>query len=519
MNDHALHALRIDAVEQLTLNPTASHRWHALVDIFNTAPTPAARAELSAAVRARISPDGVAGFFRATFLADLTREPAQLTTAARLLHTIAPYDADRLMAFLYHQWGVAVRDDTSHSDFRARMLLADVPALTARAGRHLAATLSGSPLAARAAPTTLRKVALVVPFIGAATHPPTEMALQQAALLRSLGLEVKLFSCQEMLQPHMAHYLGSKSMLSVTAPVINALAARLPPGTSASLGDRRLSLMGRWTEMHALVRQFDPDLVLFVGLASPLMQPLYEALPVLGLNVHAVSPIAPVDVWLTADAARAGRTSSEWGDALPPAFGHYHPFRSKTAAPAAPLTREQLGLAPGQLALITVGARLKHEIAGAWAQRMCDILARHPQLVWMLAGGPGELPPALAGVNPDQLRLLAHRTDLRSVLARCDMYVNPPRLGGGLSAAEAMAEGLPVLALADGDAGSKLGGMAVLDEQAYFELLEALLASPDLRAQTGAAAQQRYRLVLDLAGSGPSLMQACELALERFRAR
>ena len=32
-------------------------------------------------------------------------------------------------------------------------------------------------------------------------------------------------------------------------------------------------------------------------------------------------------------------------------------------------------------------------------------------------------------------------------------------------------------------------------------------------------AQQRYRFVLDLAGSGPSLMQACELALERFRAR
>jgi glycosyltransferase involved in cell wall biosynthesis len=149
---------------------------------------------------------------------------------------------------------------------------------------------------------------------------------------------------------------------------------------------------------------------------------------------------------------------------------------------------------------------------------MLDTLARHPQLKWVLVGGAGTLPPALTSANPEQLRLLAHRTDLPSLLRCCDLYVNPPRLGGGLSVGEAMAEGLPVLALAGGDAGSKLAGMAQDNEAAYFDELEALLASPERRAHMGAA-MQHFGRELDLANSGPSLMQACLLAQQRFRER
>jgi glycosyltransferase involved in cell wall biosynthesis len=258
---------------------------------------------------------------------------------------------------------------------------------------------------------------------------------------------------------------------------------------------------------------------MFVGLSSPLMAPLYAARPVLGLGIHAVSPMAPVDAWLAADAARAGCASNEWGDALPPAFGHYHPFRVRLGPAAAPVTSEQLGMAPGQLAMITAGARLADEITGTWAARMRETLERHPQLVWVLVGGAGALPPALATANPAQLRLLPHRTDLRSVMRCCGLYANPNRLGGGLSVAEAMAEGLPVLAFAGADGGSKLGGMALAGEQAYFDQLEALLASPALRAQTGAAMQAHFHVALDLDQSGPSLLRACELAVERFRMR
>jgi glycosyltransferase involved in cell wall biosynthesis len=278
-------------------------------------------------------------------------------------------------------------------------------------------------------------------------------------------------------------------------------------------------MMGRWLGMLDTIGQFDPDLVMFVGLKSPLVFPLYAARPVLALGIHAVAPMVPADVWLTADPSQAGVTSVEWDGALPAAFGHYHPFRIKLGPEGAPLVSAELGIETEQLAMITVGARLNTEITGPWAARMLAMLARHPQLVWVLAGGQGRLPPALAGADPAQIRLLPHRTDLRSVLRCCDLYVNPPRVGGGFSAAEAMAEALPVLAYADGDAGSKLGDMAPRDEQSYFDRLEALLASPALRAATGAAMQAHFRSSLDLDRAGPSLRQACELALERFRAR
>lgn len=509
--------LRHDAVEQLALNPCASHRWHSLLDLFNAHPTPQARSALGVAVRARIDANGVAGFFRATFLEELERDPAQLAIAARLLQSLAPYDADRLMAFTTYHWGRAVSEEAGHARLRAHLLGAQVPALMAMAGARLASAVAGR-FAART-PTVLRKVALVAPFIGNASHPPTEMAVRQAELLASLGLEVRLFAPQELVQPHMMHYLASKGSVEIAEPDMQALAARLPTGTSVTLSDAKLSMTGRWLGVLGEIDRFDPDLVMFVGLASPLMFPLYAARPVLGLGIHALAPIAPADVWLSADPALAGRASAEWGDALPAAFGHYHPFRIKLGPECAPVTRAELGIEAGQLAMITVGARLSSEIAGPWASRLCATLARHPQLVWVLAGGHGKLPPALADANPAQIRLLPYRTDLRSVLRCCDLYVNPSRVGGGFSAAEAMAEALPVLAYADGDAGSKLGDMAHTSEAAYFDQLEALLASPALRAATGAAMQARFRSTLDLERAGPSLLRACELALERQRAR
>jgi glycosyltransferase involved in cell wall biosynthesis len=229
--------------------------------------------------------------------------------------------------------------------------------------------------------------------------------------------------------------------------------------------------------------------------------------------------MAPVDVWLSADPARAGHDDTEWGAALPPAHGYHHPFRVKLKPVSAPVARAELGITDGQVVIVTVGARLPHEIDGPWAQIMLDVMARNPNAVWLLVGGVGTVPPALAAARPGQVCTLAQSNELRSIYRCCDLFVNPPRIGGGFSVAEAMGEGLPVLALAGSDAGSKLGGDAMADEASFFAMLEAMLSSPELRSTTGAEMRRRFTQTLDLESSGPSLRAACELALARFRQR
>lgn len=511
-------ALRLrDAVDQIVLQPDAAPRWHVLAEAYATMPSADARAAITADVLARTPADGLAGFLRATLLAVF--DPAYLAQAGALLAAIAPYDAARLMAYANYQWGSAIAGQAGHAAFQSLLQAARLPDLLQLAGRRLADDPAAAVRPAPRAVTALRKVALLAPFIGNANHPPTEMALQQATLLHALGVEVRLFSCQELLQPQTGQHLGNNGRALIAPPDPAALGARLPAGVNAWISDAQLSLTARWRQMLALLRDYDPDLVMFVGLYSPLLQPLYEARPVLALCVHAVAPMAPADVWLAADAQLAGRAGQAWGDALPPAWGHHHPFRVQLKPEPAPLARAELGLQDDSLVLVSVGARLATEIDGAWARRMLDVLERHPRAVWLLAGGAGAVPAALQAAAPGRIRTLAHRDDLRAVLRCCDIYVNPPRVGGGLSAAEAMAEGLPVLALAGADAGSKLGALAQPDDEAYFAALDALLADAALRHATGAALRRHFADTLDLAQSAPSLRAACELALERYQLR
>jgi hypothetical protein len=102
--------------------------------------------------------------------------------------------------------------------------------------------------------------------------------------------------------------------------------------------------------------------VLFVGLNSPVVAPLFRARPVLGLCVHSVQPMAPMDVWLTATSSISGQWAA-WGPLFPLAWGHYHPYRIALKPLGGLITRADLGAAEDSLVLVTVGARLGSEIS------------------------------------------------------------------------------------------------------------------------------------------------------------
>ncbi|MES2148281.1 MAG: glycosyltransferase family 4 protein [Pseudomonadota bacterium] len=498
-----------DSAGQVAANPVSRSRWHTLYAHYTEAADASAKARVRQRLLAQVAAGGVAGYFRATFLAAVTGEAAYTSQAAQIALKLKPFDAERLASLVHLEWGCAVAAERSHHGFVQRLRAARLPALIRCLGdaleRSAGATLAARPVSAP------RRVALLANYLGGSSHPPTVMAISHAALLQAQGVEVRLFSCQEIDLPAQNDYAGHP--LGVLLPSVTPaqLGAMVPQGLTVTLSDARFSLMRRWRDMLAQIALYDPDLVLFVGFCSPLLAPLYAARPVLGLCVHGVPPLAPVDCWLASDRARHGIDSQDWGSSLPPARGYHYPFRTLMQAPGPPAPRT-----PGRTVLLTVGARLVTEIDGDWAARMVELLRRDSSLVWLLVGGAGALPPALAGVPPAQLQLLAHRQPVDAVFAQADIYLNPARLGGGISVAEAMAAGLPVLALDGSDGGHKLGELGQASQEAYFTELAALIADPARRRRMGAAMRERYVRTLDLAQAGPALLTAAAAAIARF---
>jgi hypothetical protein len=508
--------LLIDQLNRTLRNPTASRRWHALLDAYAREAHEDLKASVRAALESGVPRQGIPGFLLTTFLFEVTGEVAHLIEAAALLQTITPLDPDRLMAFAVYIWGRFVTCG-SRANFIDILRKTCVPQLVASLGLQVAerakTLLPPRPVEA------IRKVALVASYLGQDSHAPTPLTLQHARLLRDLGYEVALFAPQELRVPDMSDYFGNNARLTTYAPDYAKLRAGVPEGVNATLSDDRFSLSRRWEDLLLAVARFDPDLVMFVGLNSPLVSGLYHSRPVLGLCVHAIQPMTPVDVWLTADRAQDGIATAMWAPFLPPALGHYHPFRIRLKPAGADLRRKELGLRNDAIVLLSVGARLDAEIEGPWAERMTTLLHRHPDAQWLLVGGTARRPPALAALPEEQLRLQPHREDIRSVTRIADIYVNPPRVGGGFSVAEAMAEGLPVTAMKHSDGGDKIGDAAVSDLDAYFADLDALIADAELRRSRGAAMRALFAQKLDLENSAASLRTACEASLEQYRKR
>jgi len=506
-----------DNLDRTLANPTASNRWHLLLELYRQEKDPHMQLHVRTALSASVQHAGVEGFFLATFLYEVTGDLAYLEQAGSVLLQIKPLDPDRLMAYMVFLWGYFIVRSRDRARFVDILRTARMPEVVDLLGRHFAAATKTA-LPARAI-TGIRKVALVASYIGQESHAPTVLAFQHARLLQDLGFQVHVFSAQELRIQDMANYLGNNINLTTYAPEIEQLRKMVPAGVGCTLSDERFSMLRRWQDMLSALGRFDPDLVMFVGLNSPFLAPLRATRPILGLCVHATPPMAAVDVWLTADRTLAGKLSTVWGPAIAPSLGHYHPYRIKLKPPGTNIARNELGLRPGAPVLVTVGARLEREIEGEWARRMVALLRRHPEVQWLLVGGTGLRPTALVEVPAEQLIALAHRDDLRAVMRCADIYLNPLRVGGGFSVAEAMAEGLPAAALAGSDGGDKVAELAAADVDDYFAKLETWIENAATRRADGDRLRKLFAATLDLDQSGPSLLAACQLTLERFQAR
>lgn len=507
--------LLLDALDRTLKEPRCAQRWHSLTALWLETPDEAARRTVRDILETLPAGDARADILRLTFLAGTSGDSRFEDAAAIQVLAAEPADPDRLAAFMAYRWLSALQNLGGRAEFAAALSAGALPAMARRLMQYAIGTLP--PDFMPYAPEEARRVAVVVPYVGHRFHTPSMMAAEQCAVLAREGRRVHIFSAQELMPPDAALFRGDGRELMLPPLNANEWARILPAGVAMTISDSRFSLLGRWRNLMPVLADFNPDVVLLVGLYSPLAAALYAVRPVVGISVNTIAPIAPVDVWLTADAEL--ERQEVWGGIFPSPQPVYHPYRIKRSKEQREVTRAALGLSETAVIWVTAGFRLEHEIRGEWASRMWQLLSRHPRAVWLLIGGEGRLPQALLAAAPGRVRALATRDDLPGIFRSADIYVNPPRMGGGFSVAEAMAEGLPVTAFAGSDGGDKVGELALPDMNAYMDRLAALTENRGLRTAMGEALRQRFAQRFDLEASGPALLGACRQAATLARAR
>lgn len=514
---HALDAMSLvlDALDRVLAEPQTAQRWHRLMAFREASSDVGARQAALDRLKTAEFADPRTEILRLTFLARATGDDEFEVRAAQRTLEILPADPDRLAASLAFRWLSALQDLDGREAFVAALVSGMAPELAARLAR-LATDLP--PVLLPRAARDVQRVAVVTPYIGHRFHTPSAMAVEQCRVLARSGLQVRVFSAQELVPPDAGLFRGDGRDLKLPPLDARSWSGLLPAGVNMTIADVRYGLAGRWKNLLATIAEFDPDAVLLVGLYSPFAAALHAVRPAVGISVNSVPPLAPLDVWLAAPNETAEQ--DPWRGRFAATRCIEHPYRIRRRQDIEPLSRAQLDIADDAVVWVTAGFRLEHEIRGEWARRVADLVARRPEVVWLIVGGEGTMPAALAASPGGRIRALPTRDDLPAVLRCSDIYVNPPRMGGGFSVAEAMGEGLAVATLGGSDGGDKVGALAFPDLDGYLRGLEALTESAEARRSMGTSLQQRFAERFDLDSSGPALLaafrEAAQLAQERF---
>lgn len=117
-------------------------------------------------------------------------------------------------------------------------------------------------------------------------------------------------------------------------------------------------------------------------------------------------------------------------------------------------TKKDFGIKESAFAIAIVGNRLDTEIDSEFIKVMQEIVKREPLVCFVLIGQTKRRWDM--GCLEGHIKCLGYQKDLVDVLEVTDLFLNPPRQGGGGGSVCALAAGVPILTLPEGDVAAGL---------------------------------------------------------------
>lgn len=262
------------------------------------------------------------------------------------------------------------------------------------------------------------------------------------------------------------------------------------------------------------VQHFDPDVIVAFGGSNTVADLFARSRPVVFLPTSSGLPpsLATLLLGYAPEDSAAGWPEEARARFRPFFFGWTLP----DAGPAR--SRADFGLPADGPLHVVVGNRLDQEVGPEFLETLDRLLDRVPDAHIAFAGAVTDLPGRIAATrNAARMQALGHVDAIRGLYGVATAYLNPPRQGGGGSAAFALADGLPVVTYAQGDVAGIVGPtLTVADETAFLDRAATLGQDAAARAQAAEAARTRFAETADRARSVEKLLDYAREAQDLY---
>ncbi|ANC93109.1 glycosyltransferase family 1 protein [Azospirillum humicireducens] len=383
--------------------------------------------------------------------------------------------------------------------------------------KQISLRLGLSPVARQAdKPATGRVVIVTNQFLSDQHQPTRDLLAQAVRLQRDLGRTVLALNTNMMPDRYYSPFIP---------PFAAAVEESLSGDQTIQFGNDSVRLLSstapgitadKLNGFFSAVEQFDPDLVIAFGGSVIVADLLASARPLLCIPTTSGQTVSLADIVLD----YGGRTA-------PPGEGRlarsWRPFRLGMALrqDEGPTNRAEFDLADDAFLYVVVGNRLDAEVDAAFLAILERVLDAVPHGEVLFAGPVDTLRGRLAASrHAASLRCLGHVERIGALLSLCDVFLNPRRTGGGGSAAQALASGLPILAFDSGDVASIAGpGFVVATNDSFVERAVALAADPSLLSGSREDARNRFAAVKQEESDRTQLPVYLNEAVDLYRMR